>query len=64
MSKKWSETDLADLFARWKAGEEIEDLCKRFARTPAAIRQQVSHAGVQRTAEKLTEVRRAARYSR
>jgi hypothetical protein len=36
-------------------------LCKQFNRTPTAIRQQLSQAGAQRTAQKLSQVRRAAR---
>ena len=60
----WTGPNLQRLFNAWRAGEHMDSLVKRFGRTPNAIRQQLHKAKVQRTPEKLREIRLRARRGR
>ncbi len=60
----WLKSDLHALFQAWRDGEDMAVLCDRFGRTSNAIRLQLSQAGVYRSGEKLSEVRRKARARR
>ena len=54
----WTNPELQRLFKAWRDGEEIDVICARFGRTAAAIRTQLSGAGVKRAPEKLSQLRR------
>jgi len=60
----WTGPNLQRLFNAWRAGEHMDSLVKQFGRTPNAIRQQLHKAKVQRTPEKLREIRLEARRGR
>ena len=62
--KVWTGPNLQRLFNAWRAGEHMDSLVKRFGRTPNSIRQQLHKAKVQRTPEKLREIRLRARRGR
>ena len=62
--KVWTGPNLQRLFNAWRAGEHMDSLVKRFGRTPNSIRQQLHKAKVQRTPEKLREIRLEARRGR
>ena len=62
--KVWTGPNLQRLFNAWRAGEHMDSLVKRFGRTPNSIRQQLHKAKVQRTPEKLREIRLRARQGR
>tara|TARA_R110001583_G_scaffold2710_2_gene18954 strand:- start:471 stop:695 length:225 start_codon:yes stop_codon:yes gene_type:complete len=54
----WTNPDLQRLFKAWHDGEEIGVICVRFGRTEGAIRAQLNAAGVKRTPEKISQMRR------
>ena len=62
--KVWTGPNLQRLFNAWRAGEHMDSLVKQFGRTPNSIRQQLHKAKVQRTPEKLREIRLEARRGR
>ena len=59
----WSEEDKARMLELYGQGWDTSSLAEMFDRTEDAVRQQTAKAHVYRTAEKLSEVRRASRLS-
>jgi hypothetical protein len=54
----WTNPEIQKLSEAWRDGEELDVICIRFGRTAAAVRTQLSAAGVKRTPEKLSQLRR------